>query len=52
MTNKGIGQAMFFSASTAKQVVRDLKGKLGASSRTAVVTRAHQLSLLDDTEES
>lgn len=52
MTNKDIGQVMFFSASTAKQCVRDLMEKLDVTSRTAVVTRAHQLGLLRDTDES
>mgnify|MGYP000852394441 FL=1 len=46
MTNKQIGQALFVSASTAKQGVHELMGKLGATSRTAVVARAHQLGLL------
>lgn len=50
LTNKQIGQELFLSASTAKQGVRDLMGKLEVSSRTAVVARAHQLGLLGASE--
>lgn len=52
MTNKEIGQALFFSASTAKQGIHELMEKLGVTSRTAVVARAHQLGLLSDTDQS
>lgn len=51
LTNKQIGQALFVSASTAKQGVHDLMGKLEVSSRTAVVARAHQLGLLGSSNE-
>lgn len=50
LTNKQIGQALFVSASTAKQGVHELMGKLAVSSRTAVVARAHQLGLLGSSE--
>lgn len=52
MTNKEIGQALFFSASTAKQGIHELMEKLGVTSRTAVVARAHQLGLLGDADQS